>query len=282
MKRIIITTDCVSDISEKMLNKYDIRVIYFYIVTEHGWFKDMAEITSGNIIEYFERGGSRVQTKAPFPEEYRAFFDEVLSEGEEVIHISVTSSLSLSYQNALAAAGTFGERVHVLDSGHLSSGMAHLVIKAAEMVQQGKSAKETIRLLEQMKSRVSTSFIAENANYLYRTGLVGKSVKNLCETLKIHPVLGMRKGIMRLKTVKVGNYEKAVLRYVRGQLRKMSSIEKERMVITHAGCSLKMIAKVKREVMRCGTFRDIQVTKASATITSNCGANTIGVLFVRK
>ena len=282
MKKIIITTDCVSDISETLLNKYDIKVIYFYIVTEHGWFKDMEEITSGNIIEYFERGGSRVQTKAPFPEEYREFFGQVLTEGDELLHVSVTSTLSMSYQNALIAASEFGGRVHVVDSGHLSSGMTHLVVKASEFAQQGMEIKEIVEKLERMKHRISTSFIAEDANYLYRTGRVGKCVKNLCEMLKIHPVLGMRKGVMCLKSVRVGNYEKAVLRYARGQLRWGSSVEKERIFITHAGCSLKLIAAVKNEVVKRGPFVEMQVTEASATITSNCGANTIGVLFVRE
>ena len=282
MKKIVITTDCVSDISEKIRNKYDIKAIYFYIVTEHGWFRDMDEITSGNIIEYFERGGSRVQTKAPFPEEYREFFEKVLAEGDELIHVSVTSALSMSYQNALVAANEFGGRVHVFDSGHLSSGMTHLVVKASEYARQGLDAKEIVEKLERMKCRVSTSFIAENANYLYRTGLVSKFVKDMCEMLKIHPVLRMRKGVMRLKSVRIGNYEKAVMRYTRGQLRRSSAIEKELIFITHAGCSLKLITKVKKEVANRGSFRDVQVTEASATITSNCGANTIGVLFVRK
>ncbi len=282
MKKVIITTDCVSDISEKLLNKYDVKIIYFYIVTEHGWFKDMDEITSGNIIEYFERGGSRVQTKAPFPEEYREFFGKVLTEGDELIHISVTSTLSLSYQNALAAASEFGGKVHVIDSGHLSSGMTHLVVKASEFVRQGLDTKEIVERLECMKHRISTSFIAENANYLYRTGLVNKFVKNMCETLKIHPVLGMKKGVMGLKSVRIGNYEKAVLRYARGKLRWGSAVEKERIFITHAGCSLKLIAAVKNEVAKRGPFGEIQVEEASATITSNCGANTIGVLFIRK
>lgn len=282
MKKIMITTDCVSDISEKLRSQYDIRVIYFYIVTEHGWFKDMDEITSGNIIEYFERGGSRVQTKAPFQEEYREFFGKALNDGDELIHISVTSTLSMSYQNAFVAAKEFGGRVHVIDSGHLSSGMTHLVVKASEYARQGMDTKEIVEKLEQMKNRISTSFIAENADYLYRTGLVSRFVKNMCEMLKIHPVLGMRKGVMGLRAVRIGKYEKAVLRYARGQLRRSSSIEKDLIFVTHAGCSLKLIAKVKNEVTKQGAFRDLQVAEASATITSNCGANTIGVLFVGK
>ncbi len=282
MKKVVITTDCVCDLPEDLLEQYDVKVIHFYIVTEHGWFKDMDEITSGNIVEYFERGGSAVQTKAPFSEEYLTFFKKVLKDGDEIVHISVSSAVSMSRNNAMSAAEKLGGRVHVVDSGHLSTGMAHLVIKAAELVKQGKEVQEIIDAVEDMKQRVSTGFIAENADYLYRTGHVGKWVKCMCETFKIHPVLKMKNGKMELKTVKIGDYEKAVLRYVRGEMRHISRMERERLFVTHAACGVKLLTRVKKEVAGYGVFREIQVTEASATITSNCGANTIGVLYVKK
>lgn len=282
MKKVVITTDCVCDLPEHLLEKYDVKVIYFYIMTEHGWFKDMDEITSGNIVEYFERGGQQVQTKAPFPEEYESFFRKVLKDAEEIIHIAVTSTLSLSCKNARKAAEKFDGRVHIVDTEHLSTGMAHLVIKAAELAKQEKNAQEIMNVVEKLKRSVSTSFIAENANYLYRTGRVSKLVKNVCEWFKIHPVLGMKKGVMGLKGVQIGNYEKAIVRYVRKEMRHASRIEKERLFITHASCSLKFITNVKNEVARRCIFHETLVTEASATITSNCGANTIGVLYVRK
>ena len=85
MSRIIITTDCVCDLSEELIEKYGIKIIHFYVVTEHGWFKDLEEITSGNIVEYFERGGNQVLSKAPFKEEYEAFFETVLKDGDEIL-----------------------------------------------------------------------------------------------------------------------------------------------------------------------------------------------------
>ena len=87
MSKIIITTDCVCDLSEELIEMYDIKIIHFYVVTEHGWFKDLEEITSDNIVEYFERGGNQLLTKAPFREEYEAFFEKVLKERKGVKHI---------------------------------------------------------------------------------------------------------------------------------------------------------------------------------------------------
>lgn len=281
MKKYLITADCVCDMPEQMLERYGIRVIYFYVITEHGWFKDRDEITSDNIVEYFLQGGKEVKTKAPFVEEYEAFFSEGLREAEQIIHINMSSVLSLAHVHATEAAAKFGGRVHVVDSKHFSTGMAHLVIKATELADWEKSADEIIAELEHMRQRITTGFIAEGAEYLYRTGNVGRFVRNMCEWLKMHPVLVIRKGAIKLKTVKFGNYDKAVLRYVRGEMIRRRRIDHTRLFITHASCSIKLLTKVKREVNRNCGFDDVSVTEASATISGNCGPNTIGVLYVK-
>ena len=70
--------------------------------------------------------------------------------------------------------GEDGRRVHIVDSLHLSTGMGHLVVNAVEMRNNGKSTQEILEQSESMKKRISTSFIADNADYLYRNGRVSK------------------------------------------------------------------------------------------------------------
>ena len=96
----------------------------------------------------------------------------------------------------------------------------------------------------------------------------------------LHPVLFLKDGKISLKTLKIGNYGKAVKRYVRGELRHHGKINKHRLFITHAGCMVRMISEIKEEVNKLFEFDEVIVTKASATISENCGAGTIGVLFV--
>ncbi len=115
------------------------------------------------------------------------------------------------------------DRIFVLDSKHLSTGMAHIIMRAVEMRDSG------------------------------------------C-----------------LKTVRIGNYDKSVMRYVRSELRHSHKIQKRRIFITHAGCTVKMVSEVQAEVERLGSFDEVLITKASATVSSNCGMGTIGVLFVRE
>lgn len=103
MNRIGITTDCVCDLPDEYLKFHDVEVVYFYITTGTGRFKDGFEITSGNILEYLENGGEKAETNAPAPEEYRDFFLAQLEKYNEIIHISISDKISLSYHNAKVA-----------------------------------------------------------------------------------------------------------------------------------------------------------------------------------
>ncbi|MCI5751345.1 MAG: DegV family protein [Oscillospiraceae bacterium] len=283
MKKIGITTDCVCDLPEAFYRLHDIGIVYFYITTDTGRFRDGFEIASENVIEYLENGGHKAETNAPAPEEYMGFFENALKKYDEIVHISITSKVSNSCPNAAAAVekmGENGKRVHVVDSYHLSTGMGHMVIKAVELRDAGKSAAEIAEELYSMRERVSTSFITMDADYLYRNGKTSRFVSRLCTSFNLHPVLMLKDGRMTLKTIKVGRYDKAMLRYVRGELRINRRIDKTRLFITYAGCSVKLVNEIRAETERLCRFDEVIVTKASATVSGNCGPGTLGVLFV--
>lgn len=285
MKSIGITTDCVCDLPDEYLMFHDIEVMYFYITTVNGRFRDGNEITSGNILEYLESGGERVETNAPAPEEYRDFFLAKLQKYDRLIHISISDKISLSYRNAKAALELMGEkadRIQVIDSEHLSTGIGHMVIRAVELRDAGCTPEEIVAEAVQMRKRISTSFITMNADYLYHNGRVSKAVRSLCDVFMLHPVLTLKGGRITVKSIKIGNYEKSVMGYIKGELKHNRKIDKKRLFITHAGCTVKLINAVKAQSECLCSFDEVLVTKASATISSNCGTGTVGVLFVKK
>ena len=173
-------------------------------------------------------------------------------------------------------------RVSIIDSEQFSSGMAFMIIKAVEMRDSGCSASEIIRECSRIRECISTSFIAKNADYLYRNGLTGKAVRTVCSAMLIHPVLSLKNGRLALKALKMGDYQKSVRSYIRSELRRSRAIDRKRVFITHAGCGAEMLTDVKTEVKRLCCFDEMIVEKASATILSNCGADSIGVLFLKK
>lgn len=285
MNKTGILTDCVCDLPEDYIVANNIDVIYFYIHTDTGRFRDVYEITSENLIDYIERSGGKALTTPPSPEEYMNFFEQNLKKYDEIIHIAISSRVSKAYENAIESLkmmGSNAEKVHIIDSSHLSTGIGHLVLTAVEMRDKGKACGEIIAELETMKNHISTSFITVNADYLYLNGRVSAAVKNVCNIFNLHPILTMINGELKLKRIEIGSYEKAAVRYVKSELRHANKINAQRAFVTHVGCTVKFLRKIKLAVSKFCPFEEIIPTKASATISGNCGTGTFGILFVYK
>lgn len=283
--KVGIVTDSVCDLPQNLIGKLDIDVIYFLVETDSGVFTDTKEISSDNILQYIQEGGDKCKSSEPSPEVYRHIFQKKLESYEEVLHISISSGTSNSHSTAKKAISELGineKRVYSFDSAHLSTGMGYLVIRAAEMAQEGADMREILVELRNMRERISTTFITEKVDFLYRSGKVSEKVKTLCDRFSVHPVLVMKDGKLTLKSVEWGNYERACKRYLHKELKKTSQIDKTRIFITHSGCPVKMVNWIKDEVVRHCDAKEILVTRASAAVSSNCGPNAFGVLLMKK
>lgn len=285
-QRVKIVAECVCDLPRTWLLEHNVDIVYFSVETDRGVFADTSEITSENLIEYILRGGKKALSMAPSPEAYREVFEKNLEKYDEIILVTISSKISLALQNAQKALdgmdAEYARRIHLFDSWHLSSGLGHLVVKAAEMAERGALADEILAALEVLKDKVSTGFIAESVDYLYRNGKVSEKTKKICTAFDIHPILAMKDGALVLQSITRGSYRKACIRYIKQTLRKSKTIERNSAYITHAGCSTKMLDFIKKEVEKVYSFDNLTVTKASATISSNCGPNSFGILFIRK
>lgn len=285
MNSVGITTDCVCDLPGEYLRANGVDLVDFYITTDTGRFKDGCEITSENILEYLEEGGGKAETNAPDAADYQAFFEKRLERYGEIVHLSTSSHIGFSYQNAMSALegmGEAGKRVTVVDSEQLSTGMGHLVMRAVEMRDAGSEASEIVKEIISLRKKVSMTFITQSVAPLYRFIRIGPRARRLCAFFAIRPVLCVRNGRISLKSFRIGNDEKSVIRHVRSELKRGGQINGGRLFITHAGCTVKMIAQIRAEAERLRAFDEVVVTQASATVSVNCGPGTVGVVFIQK
>lgn len=283
-RKVGIIAECVCDLPQSTLKRFCDDILYFLVETESGVFTDTDEITADNVFSHMEAGGKTISAP-PSPEVYKALFEKNLKKYDDVILVAISSGISHSCENAEAALGLMDkdrERVHIFDSGHLSTGLGLFVLRACELANDDMGAEVILSELEKMKPLVSTSFLAKNADYLYKKGLVSLFVKNICSTFNIHPVLAMKNGYLRPRNIYLGNYDDACKNYIRRELKGRKNIDKNCAFITHAGCTVKMLRDITDEVNKYCQFRKLKVTNASATISSNCGPGTFGILYIRK
>ena len=283
MKKIGISTDCMCDLPSEYLAANGVDVMQFYIHTATGRFQNETEINSDNILEYLMAGNRILRSNVPEPEECRDYFEEILRHYDQVIHITTSEQIGLSHRNAKAALALMGEnakRVYLVNSGSISTGLGHMVLLAVDLRNKGRTVDEIVSACYALRSRISSSFIVPNADYLHTMGYASRGVKNICKLLKIHPVLCTRNGRLAVKTFYRGNYEKAVMRYIRKEFKNSGKISKKQLFITHAGCPSRILSQVKELTASLCQFDNVTVTKASAVISSCCGPETVGVLYV--
>ncbi|MCH5341328.1 MAG: DegV family EDD domain-containing protein [Acetatifactor sp.] len=280
-RKVAVSADCVCDLPQEWLDRFEITTMYYYIYTDQGRFSDGKEITADNIIPYLQNGGGTVRSEHAPVEEYESLFANTLEKAEQVIHITMGKNSSSCYAAAEEAAKGF-DNVHVVDSGHLSSGMGILVLYAAKLAQTNLTVDEILKATEDMKARISTSFVVTDPEMLYRNGKIGRSVTAICKLFSLRPVLYMHQSKIKLQTVIIGSPEKAYQKYIKMQLKNINQLDSKVCFLTHAGFSVKQQNEFMQQVKEYQYFERVFLQKASATIISNCGLGTFGVLFMRQ
>lgn len=279
-KAVCVTTDSICDLPPELLAQYEIKYTYYYVKTDQGRFCDGSEVSATNLLDYVGSGEGSARSEAPSVEEYETFFAERLREAEQIIHISAGDGVGKGYGNALRAAEGF-DHVYVVDSGHLSSGMGILALFAAELTKQGKGAQEILSALNGIRKEISTSFIVPTADMMYQSGRISGRVRSLCDVFDLHPMLSLKGSKIACTGIFAGAWERAFRKYVRRCVRERRDIDTRLLFLTHAGCSQSTIEEIKKEVGKYQKFEHIIVQQASAAISSNCGAGTFGLIYVR-
>ena len=91
---VVITADSTVDLSEELIERYDIRILPLTINLGNESFLDGKGFGAAEIYERYRRDGLLPKTAAPSEKEFRDFFSSITSEGCEVVHLDISSELS--------------------------------------------------------------------------------------------------------------------------------------------------------------------------------------------
>ena len=277
-KKIYITTDCVSDLPEKYIEKYDIGIMYMYIKTDSGRFADTIEISSDSLSRFMTEGSSAAFSDGVSVEEYEDFFADALTKADYVIHIALAKNAGQSYNTAVVAAQCF-DHVHVIDSSLTSGGQGLVVLYAAKLAMEGHRVNDICEKIESMKKHVSSHYILPSANIFYQHGYMNKNIAKVCELFSLCPVLKIRQSRLVMSGVRVGNMTGACKRFIRWHLMRKSRINDDVVFITHVGCTVEQQNFIRNEILRCIPFKTVIMQRTSFTIACNTGIGTFGFAY---
>lgn len=285
MSRIILTADTPCDIGPELQSRYDVHLFPLHIKLGDVSYTDGKDIFPSDIYKAWRETKQLPKTAAINPGEYIDFFRPFVENGDEVIHIGLGSGISSSYQNALIAAEECGH-VHCIDSKNLSTGFGHLVCEAGDRIANRMPLERIIEEVTDLVPHIHTSFVLDTLEFMHAGGRCssfasfGAAVMNIKPSLNVNIEQGGRMSVGKKYS---GTLEKVLMKYIADQIGGRDDILTDRVFITHSGMTdPSIIARLKEKTLSLQPFKEIYDTTASCTISSHCGPNCLGILYITK
>ena len=140
--------------------------------------------------------GSDARTSQVNVDEFMNYFRPFLEDGKDILHLSLSSGISGSFNSAQIAANELSEefpdrKIYVVDSLCASSGFALIMDKLADLRDEGKNIDEVHLFAEDNKKKLNHWFYTSDLTFFVKGGRVSKASGFVGTALKICPLLNV-------------------------------------------------------------------------------------------
>ncbi|MBP3678387.1 MAG: DegV family protein [Agathobacter sp.] len=280
MIRIVADSTC--DLSKELIGEYGISIVPLHIVLGEKEYLDGKEINPDEIYAWADENEDTPKTSAVGFEQALDLMQSIEETEDEMIIFTISEKMSTT-ANVFRMAAEERElenRVTVIDSENLSTGIGLMVVKAAELAKEGKTREEICQYIEGTKSKVKASFVVDTLTYLHRGGRCSSVSALAGGVLKLHPKIVVADGSMNADKKYRGKMDRVIMDYVKDIEEDMKSADKSLVFITHSGCEQSIIDSVYSYIKELDYFERIEITRAGGVISSHCGPGTLGVLYI--
>lgn len=275
--RIAISAESTIDLPKEILNQYDIHTVPFTVLLGEQTRLD-GEIGVHEIVDYVNKTKILPKTSAVNTYQFEEHFGNLLKDYDAVIHFSLSSEISSACQNAKEVAKKLGN-VYVIDTRTLSTGIALLAIYASKLAKKGLAPEEIVEKCEKRIPNLQVSFVLARLDYLYKGGRCSALQLFGANLLKLRVQILLKDGKMTPAKKYRGNMDACIRNYVNDTLEVFNNPDLSQVFITATTPSDEQNSFVA-EILKEHGFKNITLTTAGATITSHCGENCLGILYI--
>ena len=212
-----IVADSTADVTKETREKITVIPLPLFFGEEE--YLDTVSMTYTQFYEKLIESDELPRTSQCNPDTFLHYYEEVLKDNDSAVVITLSSTLSGTYQNAVIAAEDYEGKIFVVDSLNATIGSGILVEYAQQLAEKGLSAKEIADKLNNVKGKVHLMGMVETLEYLRKGGRLSSAAAIAGELLSIKPVLciqdgeivmlGKARGSKRAKNLLIEEIEKA-------------------------------------------------------------------------
>lgn len=281
MKKVVILSDSTCDLTQDILEAYEIKTIPLYVNFGDNMYKDGVDLKTEDLYRLVAEKNQLPKTAAPSVGDFHDFFKPIIDEGYDIVYIGISSKLSSTLQSAKIAASEWDEgRIHIIDSYNLSSGIGLLVLKAATLAKEGLAAAEIEKIINQTVPKIKTAFMIDTLDYLHKGGRCSSMANIVSTVLKIKPIIHVVNGEMIVGQKPRGKH-KAYDLMIKQIVDDQHILDTDFVMVTHSQND-EGADYIKQALQNQLTIKQIYETNAGCVISSHCGKGTIGILYITK
>ena len=275
-----IFTNSIADLPSEFVKQYNIGIVPELVIIKDREYFCGIDLDAPQLYDLMRQTDVLPGTSHPNEYHYETCF-RTAELYDEILCITVTSVMSGSYQTVSLAARSLAEEgfkppIYVYDSLNVSCGQSLMVLEAAKMAQEGKSAAQIMVYLDSIRSKIGVYFCLRSLENAKKGGRVGEIKSLAAGLLKILPVLTFRDGtIKELRLVR--NFQKAVLSLA--EYYKKSAKKDGKVLIYHAN-NEKDALRLKECILKDEPSAEIIIDWIGPAIGIYAGEGAIGIAFI--
>jgi len=273
-----IATDNCCDLPDELLEQYQIAVGHLRVRFGEKEYEP-GQLTNTQFYQLMSHSSALPTTSQPSVEDLVEVYSQLLADGDEAIAIHLSSGISGTIQGAQVAATLVDNpRLHIVDSLKASVGEGLLVLEAARMAADGKSAEDILKRLREMQERLQCIFLVGNLDALIKGGRISKARAMIAGALDIKPVLYFNELGQIMPLEKVRGNRKGLKRIV-DIMGEMSSTLADQVVGVCHSADPDTAEYLKAEIIKHYHPREVVIGEIGPVIGSHVGAGTFSVFF---
>jgi len=280
-KKIAIVSDSSAGLSDEMLEKYNIHTSYLMIIFGNDSYQEFKELTPAKFVELSSAQEELPTTSQPAPGLTIETYENLLNSNyDEIIHITISSGLSGSYQSAMNAAEIVdAEKIHIFDSKTVAFPQGALAIYAAKLVKAGKSVTEIITKLEEVQKTIHVSATVKTLENLKKGGRLSNASAVIGSMLQVKPIIAMSAEGKLEAISKVRTFKKALQALI-DTARTANLDESYEIGIIHV-LNLEDAMTLKTAIAELYPNTTIHVLPLSLVVSAHVGEGTIALTWIK-
>ena len=278
MQKIKIVTDSTADLSQEVIEKYDIHVLPLSISVNGQTYLDRVDLQPDEFIEEMIKTEELPKTSQPAMGTFVEMYDKLGEDGSEVLSIHMTSGMSGTVATANSAASMTDTKVTVVDSQFITHALAYQVVEAAKMANEGRSLEEILKRVDEVRKNTRLYVVVDTLENLVKGGRIGKGKAFIGSLLNIKPIASLEDGVYNPVT-KVRSQGQIVKTLAKLFEEDTAGKVVKAVAIPHAK-AIPLAENVKAAVEKVSGFAQSEIFFTTPIISTHTGPGAIGFMYL--